>query len=576
LSECRIKEDHEYSSRGHASFADGKGLFANMRAWKPVLLTLLAVVLIAVLLGVVSIRNGFRATATPSAMETRTARFVRHLSIPAADRRARNPLQDDSRAAQQGSELFLARCAGCHGLDGAGNTATGSNLYPRAPNLRSADTQALSDGEIHFIIRNGVRFTGMPATDDSHRESADDSWKLVTFVRSLRQLSPEQRAQQTAALGNAKYVGSQACEKCHSQIYARWKKTPMANVVRDPKKHPEAIIPDLGTNPLARFSKDQVAFVYGSIWKQRYFTKIGDDYFPEPAQWDVVHRVWRPYMVPKGGDWWEPYYPPDNMKRPTGPLCDGCHSVDYDIHTKQVAEWNVGCERCHGPGSEHVQHPQPGNILNAARMDYVAASDTCIQCHSQGRPRISPIEGKYYDWPVGYRVGLKLQDFWTLEDHTLGQPTFTHFPDGTAHKNRMQGNDFVQSVMYRRGVTCFSCHDVHGTDNYAQLREPADKICLECHGPSSPNGPRTATLEEHTHHTTGSQGSQCVACHMPQIQTTLGDVKVHAHTFRFITPAMSDKYNIPNPCTLCHTDKSTAWATNALRHWPERSPWRTE
>ena len=108
-------------------------------------------------------------------------------------------------------------------------------------------------------------------------------------------------------------------------------------------------------------------------------------------------------------------------------------------------------------------------------MDYVAASDTCIQCHSQGRPLTNPIEGKYYDWPVGYHVGLNLQDFWQLEDHTLGETSFTHFPDGTAHKNRMQGNDFVQSVMYRRGITCFSCHDAHGTDNYAQLRKPADK-----------------------------------------------------------------------------------------------------
>src|SRR6185312_9335105 len=72
--------------------------------------------------------------------------------------------------------------------------------------------------------------------------------------------------------------------------------------------------------------------------------------------------------------------------------------------------------------------------------------------------------------------------------------------DGTAHKNRMQGNDFVQSVMYRRGVTCASCHDVHGTGNYAQLRKPADKICLDCHGTTSPNGPHVATMEQHTHH----------------------------------------------------------------------------
>jgi predicted CXXCH cytochrome family protein len=200
-------------------------------------------------------------------------------------------------------------------------------------------------------------------------------------------------------------------------------------------------------------------------------------------------------MVPvKGGDWWGALYPPDNLQRPTGPTCDGCHSVGYDIHTKQVSEWNVGCERCHGPGSEHAMRPSRDNILNPGQMDPVAANDTCIQCHSQGQPLSNPIEGKYYDWPVGYNVDLRLQDFWRLEDCALGQTTFYYFPDCTAHKNRMQGNDFAQSVMYKHGVTCSSCHDVHGTTNYAQLRKPANQICLDCHGPSTPNGPRTAAV----------------------------------------------------------------------------------
>jgi formate-dependent nitrite reductase cytochrome c552 subunit len=90
------------------------------------------------------------------------------------------------------------------------------------------------------------------------------------------------------------------------------------------------------------------------------------------------------------------------------------------------------------------------------------------------------------------------------------------------------------------------------------------------------NGPRTLTLQEHTHHKDGSPGSECIACHMPKIQTTIADTKVRAHTFAFITPSMTDKYNIPNPCTSCHKDKPTAWATQALAHWPERSPWRTD
>jgi hypothetical protein len=109
-------------------------------------------------------------------------------------------------------------------------------------------------------------------------------------------------------------------------------------------------------------------------------------------------------------------------------LCDGCHSVNYNIKTKAVTEWNVGCEKCHGAGSEHARKPSQANIV-------------CIQCHSQGQPLANPIQGKYYDWPVGFDVGLNLGDSWKLEEHKLGETTFTHFPDGTAHKNRMQGND---------------------------------------------------------------------------------------------------------------------------------------
>jgi predicted CXXCH cytochrome family protein len=473
---------------------------------------------------------------------------------------------------------FYRAAPNCHGVDGRGRTPIGANIYPRIPNLRSEPTQRLTDGEIHYFITDGIQLSGMPALKDPHGESAGEAWKLVSYIRTFQSLSPAQHEVIAGVSNSAHYVGSQACQKCHADIYGHWKKTPMANVVRDPREHPDAITPDLNTNTVAKFSKEQIAFVYGSKWKQRYFTKIGDDYYPLPAQWDVGNKVWRPYHVPNtGADWWTAFYPADNLQRPTGPTCDGCHSVNYDIHTKRVTEWNVGCERCHGPGSEHVAHPSRTNILNPSQMDDVAASDTCIQCHSQGRPLTTQIEGKAYDWAVGYRVGLRLADYWKLEDHTLGQTTFTHFADGTAHKNRMQGNDYVQSVMYKHGVTCVSCHDVHGTENYAQLRKPADKICLDCHSPTSPNGPHTATLEEHTHHKAGSPGSQCVACHMPKIVSEgVPGSFVSSHTFKFITPAMTDKYQIPNACTSCHKDKTTAWATEAMSHWSQQSPWLLE
>jgi predicted CXXCH cytochrome family protein len=537
-----------------------------------VVIGLAALIVICVALLIV---RGFPATSEPSRIERLVARSVRNLAIPRAARREKNPLQASANNLHTGREIFLARCANCHGVDGSGRTPVGRSLYPRVPDLRALPTQSLSDGEIHYIIEKGVQLTGMPAWGNPYQQS-DDTWQLVIFIRNQQPLTKTEQSQQ-AAIGSAHYVGSQACAKCHADVYDRWKKTPMANIVRDPRQHPDAIIPDLSTNTVAKFSREQVAFVYGSLWKQRYFTKIGDDYFPLPVQWEIKNHAWSKYFVKPGTDWWAEYYPPDNMQRPTGPTCDGCHSVGYDIHTKQVAEWNVGCERCHGPGSEHAAHPTRANIFNPSHMNYVAATDTCIQCHSQGRPLTIPLEGKYYDWPVGYQVGGRLQDYWKLEQRSLGTTDFYYFPDGTAHKNRMQGNDFIQSVMYRRGITCFSCHDVHGTNNYAQLIKPADKLCLDCHGPLSPNGPRTATLEEHTHHKKDSPGSQCIACHMPQIETEgPPNTLVHAHTFRFITPRMTDKYKIPNPCTQCHTGKSTAWATDAMRHWPERSPWRLQ
>jgi predicted CXXCH cytochrome family protein len=549
-----------------------------MKQGNVLILILSAVVVFAAVYGTFVIRHGFSATDQPSAVEKVMARTVRNLGIPRTARNESNPWTATPALLDEARENFMGHCAGCHGKDGDGRSGIGQNLYPKAPDLRQPETQNLTNGEIHYIIQHGVRLTGMPAMGNPHSGlDANSAWKLVLYVRSIGLAPPQEKAEQAATAASAHYVGSAACEKCHAEIYESWKKTPMANVVRDPREHPDAIIPNLATNNVSpKFTKDQVAFVYGSVWKQRYFTKIGDDYFPEPAQWDVTNKAWRPYFVPKGGDWWEPFYPADNMKRPTGPTCDGCHSVDYNIQTKQVAEWNVGCERCHGPGSVHVDRATRGNILNPARMDYVSASDTCIQCHSQGRPLTNPIEGKYYDWAVGYHVGLSLRDYWQLEDHKLGELSFTHFPEGTAHKNRMQGNDFVQSVMYRRGVTCFDCHDVHGTKNYAQLRKPVNEICLDCHGPGSRNGPREATLAEHTHHKDGSTGSACVACHMPKIEVTIPGVFVSAHTFAFITPAMTDKYKIPNPCTSCHMDKNTAWAADAMRRWTDESPWRME
>ena len=239
------------------------------------------------------------------------------------------------------------------------------------------------------------------------------------------------------------FVGSASCAECHQEIFDRWQETLMANVLQDPAERPEAVLGDFATpDTLVSFGLDEVAFLYGSRWKQRYLTRRGDDYYVFPAQWDIQNEEWRRYFPQPGGDWWADVYPADPMQRPTGPLCDGCHSVNYDVAAKTVTEWNVGCERCHGAGSLHLEYPIPETIVNAEWPgDPVRSSDVCIQCHSQGQPRSNPIGGVYYDWPVGYQPGDRLNDFWVLDEHHLGEETFTHWPEGSAHKNRMQGND---------------------------------------------------------------------------------------------------------------------------------------
>jgi predicted CXXCH cytochrome family protein len=349
----------------------------------------------------------------------------------------------------------------------------------------------------------------------------------------------------------------------------------MANVLQDPAERPEVVLGDFSTpDSLVTFALEDVAFTYGSEWKQRYFTHVGDDYYVFPAQWDVQNGIWRRYFPQPGGDWWTEHYPVDPMQRPTGPLCDGCHSVNYNVTTKTVTEWNVGCEKCHGAGSLHVEFPISETIVNPNwPSDPVRANDVCIQCHSQGQPRSNPIEGQYYDWPVGYQPGDRLTDFWVLDEHHLGEETFTHWPEGSAHKNRMQGNDFIQSQMYVKGVTCSACHDVHGTPNEADLLQPGNAVCTECHNPQLQPGPQ-GTVSYHTQHEEDSEGSVCVACHMPPVARTVGDVYVRSHTFRFISPTLTEQYGIPNPCTSCHTDESNEWALEELRNWPSISPWR--
>jgi mono/diheme cytochrome c family protein len=156
---------------------------------------LLAMVLAIAVLAVAAasiMHNGLSARAKPTAMEIMLARHARHLAIPANARKQPNLVAETPENLRDARLHFADHCAICHSNDGSGDTMMGRNLYPKPPDLRAEETQKLADGEMFWIIENGVRFTGMPAFGGMHG-SEEDSWKLVRFIRHLPQLSPDER-----------------------------------------------------------------------------------------------------------------------------------------------------------------------------------------------------------------------------------------------------------------------------------------------------------------------------------------------------------------------------------------------
>jgi mono/diheme cytochrome c family protein len=157
-----------------------------------ILILLGVAVLAAGFLAYSLLHNGVSAKATPSAIEVMMARKARHMALPSQARTLANPVTASEENLRAGMLHFADHCAICHGNDGSCDTMMGSGLYPKPPDLRLAETQKLSDGELFWIIENGVRFTGMPAFSTRH-SSPEDSWKLVLFIRHLPKLTAEEK-----------------------------------------------------------------------------------------------------------------------------------------------------------------------------------------------------------------------------------------------------------------------------------------------------------------------------------------------------------------------------------------------
>jgi mono/diheme cytochrome c family protein len=164
------------------------------------------VVISLLIIGAVSlllyVRNrGFSAREKPSRLEEIMARNARRIATPAAAKELKNHRPQTEAGMSEAREHFVEHCSICHGVDGRGATTIGRNLYPKVPDMTNWQTQRLSDGELFYIISNGVRFTGMPAWGGE--DSPESIWALVSFIRRLPQLTPEELKQMQEQAGGA-------------------------------------------------------------------------------------------------------------------------------------------------------------------------------------------------------------------------------------------------------------------------------------------------------------------------------------------------------------------------------------
>ena len=163
--------------------------------------------------------------------------------------------------------------------------------------------------------------------------------------------------------------------------------------------------------------------------------------------------------------------------------------------------------------------------------------DKCARCHSR-RSQLT----KYFDYKG------KFEDHYAQS--MLIDPIYEL--DGQIRDEDYVYGSFIQSKMYHNGVSCRDCHDVHTL----KLKKQGNDLCMQCHTPNY-NEP------SHHFHGVGSNGAQCINCHMPG-KTYMGNDFRRDHSFRVPRPDQTVAYGVPNSCTGCHDDKSAQWAADVI------------
>jgi len=405
------------------------------------------------------------------------------------------------------------------------------------------------------------------------------------------------------------YIGSTHCAECHKEEWRLWQGSYHDRAMAEAS--PATVLGDFsGTEFTAHgvtsrfYQRDggyfvrtdgpdgalhdyKISYTFGWYPLQQYLIE-----FPR-GHLQSFGIAWDSRPKQDGGQHWFHLYPDQDIDQ-NHPMhwtsreqtwnyqCAECHSTNLmkhydpasDSYQTSWGEINVSCEACHGPGADHLAWAQAAekdqklksNADKGLAVDFAARGgdpfgtlkngqpnettrlsqnrteiEICARCHSR-RGQIS--EQYEYGKPLSNTHRLALLD----ED--------LYFPDGQIKDEDYVYGSFIQSRMYKAGVTCSNCHDPHSLKRHAE----GNTLCGACHQPSIYD--KTA----HHHHKANSAGAVCINCHMTQRLYMVNDERAD-HSMRIPRPDLSLKLGTPNACNTCHSDKSIQWAADTVTGW---------
>ncbi len=390
-------------------------------------------------------------------------------------------------------------------------------------------------------------------------------------------------------LPEVRYVGAAACSKCHAEIHRKWAGSRHSKMVQPATRagvqgdftraklqlrgSPYALREHDGVYYITESTitgkpqEHRVDYTLGNRRIQHYLTTTpsGRVIVLAPS-WDILRKQWFHNF-----DIADPDETDEVVVQIWNKNCFSCHvsrqEKGFDPATNQYQtswqDFGTNCERCHGPGGDHVAHynatPAPTgparDIVLQTRLDATRNTMVCAQCHS------------FRDiYATGYAAGGNYYDYFLpiLEATQPIDRDPAYWPDGRTRRFSNDAFGLWQSECYRKGaLACTGCHTAaHETEieRNPQLRPDANALCTRCHADIG------KSLSSHTHHTGTSAGSSCVECHMPRTVLSI-KAEIRDHSMSIPAPENSINHAIPNACNVCHKDRDAQWSLQKMAAW---------